>query len=46
LKVPSCRIPLANYSQEHNLLINPLHPEFNEKVRVTDTWDVSFEVNR
>ena len=46
LKVPSCRIPLANFSQEHNLLINPMHPEFKQKIKVTDTWDVSFEVNR
>lgn len=46
LKIPSCRIPLANFYQEHNLLINPLHPEFKQKIKVTDTWDVSFEVNR
>src|SRR4051812_9467482 len=26
LKVPSCRIPLSRYPDEHNLLINPLHP--------------------
>lgn len=45
LKIPSCRIPLQSYPHEHNLLINPLHPDFNQAVKFTDEWDVSFEVN-
>lgn len=45
LKVPSCRIPLSNYSQEFNLLINPLHPEFLKSVNLLKTEDVGFEVN-
>jgi RES domain-containing protein len=45
LKVPSCRIPLNNYSEEYNLLINPLHPEFHQAVNLIKTEDVSFEVN-
>lgn len=45
LKIPSCRIPLASYPQEHNLLINPLHPDFSSQVRILEEWDVSFEVN-
>lgn len=46
LKIPSCRIPLGSFSLEHNLLINPLHREFKEKIKVAEEWDVSFEVNR
>ncbi|WP_373493391.1 RES family NAD+ phosphorylase [Aquiflexum sp.] len=45
LKVPSCRIPLSNYPEEFNLLINPLHPEFHQSVKLIKTEDVSFEVN-
>ncbi|WP_111609711.1 RES family NAD+ phosphorylase [Algoriphagus yeomjeoni] len=45
LKIPSCRIPLNSYPSEHNLLINPLHPDFITVVKVVEEWDVSFEVN-
>jgi RES domain-containing protein len=45
LKIPSCRIPLVNYQEEFNLLINPIHPDFNRIVSVKDVLDVSFEVN-
>ncbi|WPR74857.1 RES family NAD+ phosphorylase [Algoriphagus sp. NG3] len=45
LKIPSCRIPLKSYPNEHNLLINPLHPDFQNSVKVMEEWDVSFEVN-
>jgi RES domain-containing protein len=45
LKVPSCRIPLQNYPTEHNLLLNPLHPEFQKNVQIVEELDVSFEVN-
>ncbi|MBX7125332.1 MAG: RES family NAD+ phosphorylase, partial [Cyclobacteriaceae bacterium] len=35
LKVPSARLPLSAYPREHNLLINPLHPDFSAKVVVS-----------
>jgi RES domain-containing protein len=46
LKIPSCRIPLASYPKEHNLLINPLHRDFHSWVKIKEEWDVSFEVNQ
>mgnify|MGYP003675848507 FL=1 len=45
LKIPSCRIPLKSYPSEHNLLINPLHPDFQNSVKIVEERDVSFEVN-
>jgi len=45
LKIPSCRIPLSSYPSEHNILINPLHPDFRNCVKLVEEWDVSFEVN-
>lgn len=45
LKVPSCRIPLARYPEEHNLLINPFHPDFLKNIKIKQELDVSFEVN-
>jgi RES domain-containing protein len=45
LKIPSCRIPLNSYPREHNVLINPLHPDFLSSVKLVEEWDVSFEVN-
>ncbi|GAA0879901.1 hypothetical protein GCM10009119_28700 [Algoriphagus jejuensis] len=46
LKIPSCRIPLKSYPSEYNLLINPLHRDFNGWVKIKEEWDVSFEVNQ
>lgn len=46
LKVPSCRIPLSAYPVEHNLLINPLHPERTKLVDIVSSEEVSFELNR
>lgn len=46
LKVPSCRIPVSSFPREHNLLINPLHPDFFKKVKLVAVESVSFEVNR
>ncbi|MEX2594987.1 MAG: RES family NAD+ phosphorylase [Anditalea sp.] len=46
LKVPSCRIPFSRYPQEHNLLINPLHPDFSKAVKLVAVESVSFEVNK
>ncbi len=45
LKVPSCRIPLARYPEEHNLLINPFHPDFLKNIKIKQELDVSFEMN-
>jgi len=45
LKIPSCRIPLSSYPNEHNILLNPLHPDFRNSVKLVEEWDVSFEVN-
>lgn len=45
LRIPSCRIPLKSYPSEYNVLINPLHPDFQKSVKVVEEWDVSFEVN-
>ncbi|MHA7129568.1 RES family NAD+ phosphorylase [Algoriphagus namhaensis] len=45
IKVPSCRIPLYRYPEEHNVLINPFHPNFQKEVKVIHEWDATFEVN-
>ncbi len=45
LQIPSCRIPLEAYPEEHNLLINPLHPDFFKTIQAIEIRDVSFEVN-
>ena len=45
LKIPSIRIPVKSYPQEHNLLINPLHKDFSTRIQKAEEWDVSFEVN-
>lgn len=46
LKIPSCRIPLKSFPKEHNILINPLHRDFTDWVKLKEEWDVSFEVNQ
>jgi RES domain-containing protein len=46
LKVPSCRIPISSYLNEHNLLINPLHPYMTKLIRIISIEDVSFELNK
>lgn len=45
LKVPSARLNLSAYPEEHNLLINPLHPEFLKTVSVTDTESFNFQLD-
>lgn len=45
LKVSSCRIPLAGFPQEHNLLINPLHPNFSKLVKHVRSEPVTYELN-
>lgn len=44
LKVPSARIPLLAYPEEHNLLINPFHSDFYKLVQVISEDEVGFEV--
>jgi RES domain-containing protein len=45
LKVPSIRIPVDSYPDEHNLLINPLHPDFMKSIASVTTTNVGFELN-
>lgn len=45
LKVPSCRIPLSRYPEEHNLLINPVHPETARLLEVKRAERVWYEVD-
>ncbi len=44
LRVPTCRIPLSAYPTEHNLLINPEHPEMAANIRVVDVEKVHFRL--
>lgn len=46
LQIPSARIPLTAYPAEHNLLINPLHPEFSALVRLIKEEQIPFYVER
>ncbi|KKK74620.1 hypothetical protein LCGC14_2881930, partial [marine sediment metagenome] len=43
--VPSVRIPLFRFPEEHNILLNPLYPDFSNYVHVVDTKIVNFEIN-
>ncbi|MDZ7650272.1 MAG: RES family NAD+ phosphorylase [Cytophagales bacterium] len=45
LKVPSSRILLKAYPKEHNLLINPLHPNLHNEVTVISIDDLFFNLN-
>ena len=45
LKVPSARLNLTAYSSEHNLLINPLHPDFRKVVNYNGSEDFNFQLN-
>lgn len=45
LAVPSIRIPLSGFPLEHNLLINPLHPDFLGSVSLIGAEDINFELN-
>lgn len=44
LMVPSARIPLSSFPDEHNLLINPFHPDFITKVKVLETEEIAFNI--
>lgn len=46
LKVPSSRILLKAYPKEHNLLINPVHPELSKEVTVTSVDNLFFNLNQ
>lgn len=43
--VPSIRILLFRFPEEHNLLINPLYPDFKNYIRPVDTKELNFEIN-
>lgn len=45
LKVPSARMPLSAYPEEHNLLINPFHPDFGKYVKARAIEEVQFNLN-
>lgn len=45
LKIPSCRIPLSSYPDEHNLLINPFHTDFASSIKMKDKKSVNYELN-
>jgi RES domain-containing protein len=34
LKVPSARLPLSRFPEEHNLLLNPFHLDFKDNIEV------------
>jgi RES domain-containing protein len=46
LKVPSARIPISIYPEEHNLLINPLHSDFGTSVKVVLIEEILFNLNK
>ena len=46
LKVPSCRLPLSRYPEEHNLIVNPSYPDFGNLITVESIVDVDFELNK
>jgi RES domain-containing protein len=45
LQIPSGRIPSSSFPDEHNILINPLHPDFTQSVTLVAQETVNFEVN-
>ena len=45
LKVPSARLNLSSYPDEHNLLVNPLHPDFQEYVSSIKLEAFDFQLN-
>ncbi|MBW8244224.1 RES domain-containing protein [Muricauda oceani] len=46
LGVPSARLNLSAYPTEHNLLINPLHPDFGKVVSMEKSESFSFQLNK
>lgn len=45
LRVPSARLLLSAYPAEHNLLINPFHPKFQDNVKLSAVEDLHFHLN-
>ncbi len=45
LKVPSARLNLSAYPNEHNLLVNPLHADFRKVVSYLGSEDFNFQLN-
>ncbi|HQQ96438.1 MAG TPA: RES family NAD+ phosphorylase [Cyclobacteriaceae bacterium] len=45
LTVPSARLLLSAYPREHNVVLNPFHPEFLSKVKVKAVEDLHFHLN-
>ncbi len=45
LKVPSARLLLSAYPREHNLVVNPFHPDFQKTVTVKSVEDLHFHLN-
>ena len=45
LMVPSIRIPLSAFPKESNILINPMHPDFNSHLEIIKEEEVNFELN-
>lgn len=46
IKVPSARMPLSAYPEEHNLLLNPLHPDFGKYVKSISIEEIQFNLNK
>lgn len=45
IKVPSARMPLSSFPDEHNLLINPFHPDFLKSIAIVGIESLKFEIN-
>lgn len=45
IKVPSARMPLSCLPDEHNLLINPFHPDFLKSIALVGTEILRLEIN-
>lgn len=45
LKVPSARLNLSSYPEEHNLLVNPLHPDFRNEIIPIKLEAFDFQIN-
>jgi len=45
LRVPSARLPISCFPDEHNLLINPFHPDFIKSLKVLNMEKVQFAIN-
>jgi|SRR5680860_700096 len=45
LRVPSARLNLSAFPEEHNLLVNPLHPNFSKEVVYQSSEPFNFQIN-